>query len=94
MRPRNANAPRARGASAEAESNNGNHEHSTPLAIYAVCDRQERDHYKDPCATQLGRLRILGEYVEVEHAIAACRLLRWAGSAAQVVLITSVRSDG
>ena len=63
-------------------------------AIYAVVDRRDDERYRDPNATQQGRLRILGEYREAKDALAAANLLRWAGSAAEVVLITSVRTDG
>lgn len=65
---------------------------SDVLPVYAVCDRPVGEGgYKDPNATQQRRLRILGEYREASHALEAAKLLRWAGSAAEVVLITQVR---
>ena len=61
--------------------------------VYAVCDRPTDDRYKDPSATRQRRLRILGEYREARHALAAADLLRWSGAATEVVLITQVRGE-
>lgn len=63
-------------------------------ALYAVVDwRQDDEPQRDasPDQDRRRRLRILGEYREVGEALAAAKLLRWAGSPAQVVLITSIR---
>lgn len=63
----------------------GTYDDTTPdrTTIYAIVDRRERDR----------RMRIVAEYVDPDHAIAACRLMRWAGSARHVVLITAIRDE-
>ena len=54
-----------------------------PAPLYVVVDRCE----------STGRLRVLQEYVDPIEAVQACRLLRWAGSAARVLLVNEVRDS-
>lgn len=50
--------------------------------LYALIDRR-RD----------GRPRIVSEHVDPESARRAADLLRWAGDAVEIVLLTAVRDD-
>ncbi len=50
--------------------------------LYAVTDRR-RD----------GKLRIVAEFRDPDAALAHAKLLRWAGTAAQVVLLSEVQPD-
>jgi len=55
----------------------------SPTPLFAVLDRR-RD----------GRPRVVGEYRDLKAARDAAVLLRWSGTPAEVVFLSSVRDDG